>query len=118
MIVEFKGKKTSHISEWCQANPEGYCLELNTPTYARLHSASFEKDAEHFKIVNYSGCSTKSDELIKWGKSKRKHVQACSICFPNGFKVSKYNLLADSAALSWPFPTPDSCLLYTSDAAD
>lgn len=112
MIVEFKGKKTSLIPEWCRENPEGYCLELNTARRARLHSASFEKDGEHFKIEHYSGCSTNPDELIKWGKSKRKHVlahiDACSICFPNGFKVSKYNLFADNVVHSWPFPTPDS----------
>ncbi len=35
-------------------------------------------------------------------------TQACSICFPDGFRVSKYILRADDVVLTWPFPTPDT----------
>lgn len=113
MIVEFKGKKTSRIPEWCQENPKGYCLELITSTFARLHPASFGKEGEHWQIISYTGCSTNLDELIKWGESKKRKIVACWICFPNGFVSSETSIPAErepwaagGGKSSWPFPNP------------
>lgn len=100
MITEFKGKKTSAIPDWCQENPNGYLLELRTATYSWLHSASLGGKKKHWEIDGYTGCSSDADELIQWGKSKKRKAEACCKCYPNGF-VS----LARIKYSSWPFPT-------------